>query len=138
MLKTSPKHLMDAEYMLSRVRKLAVTFAPLNENSKSALCLLARVRGPRSRKANPECKIEQHMLSEGEPYVDIEYTNNEKDRLQTASMSEKEILTLIKEKCLVIETDEVLKKAGLSGIKLEVAADRDRYYAGDSKKIPIT
>ena len=129
---------MFAGLMLSRVRKLAISFAPLSEQSKSAIGLLARVRGPSSRKQNPECTVEHHLLSSGDPFLEIEYTNNEKARLLTAPLSEKEIISQITEKCLTIETEEVLRKAGLLGVKLDVAADEFRYYAGSSEKIPIT
>lgn len=124
--------------MLSRVRKLAICFAPLNEQSKSAVGLLARVRGPASRKANPDCQVELNLLTQGEPYVDVEYTNNDRQKLMAAALSERQIISQITERCLIIETEEVLRKANLLGTKLDVAADENRYYAGVSKKIPIT
>lgn len=124
--------------MLSRVRKLVISFAPLSEKSKSAAGLLARVRGPGSRKNNPECTVEHNLLIKGEPFLEIEYTNNEQVKLSTAVLSEQDIISQITEKCLNIETAEVLKKSGLLGTRLEVAANDDRYHAGSSRKIPIT
>lgn len=78
------------------------------------------------------------MLTEGEPFLEIEYANNEKQKLFTAPLSEQDVISQITEKCLTIETEEVLKKANLLGTKLDVPADENRYYAGKSTKIPIT
>lgn len=138
MLESRKKLGMLQGLMLSRVKKLAISFAPLSHKSKSAIGLLARVRGPSSRKSNPDCIVEHNLLVEGEPSVDVEFSNNEKQTFMTALMSEKQIISDITEKCLIIETEEVLKKANLFGTKLEVAADENRYYAGVARKIPIT
>lgn len=70
--------------------------------------------------------------------MDVEYTNNDRQKLMAAALSERQIISQITERCLIIETEEVLRKANLLGTKLDVAADENRYYAGVSKKIPIT
>lgn len=60
-----------------------------------------------------------HHRDSGDPVIEVEYLDKTVQRLVTSDLTAKEILEKVQTKAYEMETEEVLKKAGATGIKLE-------------------
>lgn len=123
--------------MLSRISKLVVRFAPLKPESRSAKEFLARVQAPKAVASNPDCQVEAQLTIKGPPTIHIEFSNKQQDTIETLGLNADQIFQRIKDRSQVLEAADILKKAGITGAKLEVAPE-SAHATGTSKRVPIT
>ena len=121
--------------MLSRISKVAVKISPLRRDSLSARELLARVQTDQAVASNPDCEVIFELKQNCAPTVDIEFSDGQKETFETHSLTIDQLLNQIKEKSRVLVAQDVLKKAGLQGMKLSVD-HASKSFAGSAKQIP--
>lgn len=124
--------------MLSRISKLVVQFVPLRQDSRSAKEFLARLKTPRATATNPDCKVEARIRTAGACCIDVEFTNRQRERILTSELTADQIFEKINEKSQVLESQEILKKVGMSTSRLESGWGSNAHKTGVSKRIPLT
>lgn len=123
--------------MLSRISKLAIEFSPLTTNSKSAKEFLARAKTAKAVASNPDCEVEVRLVTSGDPFVEVVFTNKLTDKVMTGSLTATQIIEKIQERSQTMEADEILKKVGINKSKLVVASGLERFQTGIKRRVPI-
>lgn len=124
--------------MLSKISKLVIEFDPLKLSSKSAKELLARVSSPKATASNPDCQVEAVVKHQGPSFIDVEFTNKHRERIAASKYTAQQLIQRIEERSQVLEAEEVLQKASMGDLRLEVGSGSDTHKVGISRRVPIT
>ena len=78
------------------------------------------------------------MKHQGPSFVSLEFTNKHKERIATRDYTAQQLVERIQERSQILEAGEILKKAELSNLKLEVGTRPSPLKMGISRRVPIT
>lgn len=121
--------------MLSKISRVWIKFAPLRGDSYSARELLSRFQTDKAYESNPDCDISFTLRRNCDPKVEIEFANGHIETIGTQDLNIDQLLERIKERSRTLEAQDVLKKAGFLGIKLDVG-HTSKHVAGKARRIP--
>lgn len=107
--------------VLKQLSRVVVQFSPWSRDGKSAREFLSRIQAVKAQASNPDCKIVSRVRVEGEPYVEVVYSNNITERIQTKGLTVQRIMDTIGSKTQEMEAHDRLQAAGLGGVQLQSA-----------------
>jgi 39S ribosomal protein L53/MRP-L53 len=87
--------LSTADRMLKHLNHIRVRLSPLLGTSRSAREFLARVTAPKAKASNPDCIVEVRIRTQGEPYVQVTYSQGTIDRIPTSDLTCQQVVAKI-------------------------------------------
>ncbi|GBF92570.1 hypothetical protein Rsub_05184 [Raphidocelis subcapitata] len=101
--------------MLRHLKRVFISFSPLDPRATSARELLQRVGCDAARKSNPACAVEFAVEEAGAPggaFVELDFVDDARARLATADFRVDDIVRLIEQKASEMEMRTVMKEVG--------------------------
>eukprot|EP00878_Enallax_costatus_P011841 GHUV01012363.1.p1 GENE.GHUV01012363.1~~GHUV01012363.1.p1 ORF type:complete len:119 (+),score=22.17 GHUV01012363.1:727-1083(+) len=101
--------------MLKHLKRVFIQFHPADARATAARELLARVGNDKSRKSNPECVVDYKVVETAQVprcFVELQFTDNEKQKLYTADLTVADIVRIIEQKATEMELRTVMKEVG--------------------------
>jgi large subunit ribosomal protein L53 len=111
--------------VLRHLKRVFISFSPLDPRATSARELLQRVGCDAARKSNPACAVEfavDEAAAPGTSYVELQFADDQQARLATADFRVDDIVRIIEQKASEMEMRSVMKEVGYDPVKAAAAA----------------
>ena len=114
---------------LAQLKSVHVQFNSADRASSAVRELLARLSAPKTIETNPKCAMSYKLrIDDQPPVVAVEFNNGFKDVINCRLLSCQEILNKIQQRSEELDTQAVLKQAGLTNLSL----------SGESPRRPVS
>lgn len=101
--------------MLRHLKRVFISFSPLDPKATSARELLQRVGCDAARSSNPQCAVEfavDEAAPSGGAFVELQFADGAEAKLQTADFKVSDIMRVIDQKSSEMELRAVMKEVG--------------------------
>ncbi len=104
---------------LAQLKSVHVQFNALDRASVAVREFLSRCNAPKTLETNPKCDISHRLRIDNQPpVVAVEFVNGAKEVINCRELSCQDIIRRVQQKTEEMDTQAVLKAAGLNNLKL--------------------
>lgn len=108
---------------LAQLKRVHVQFNVVDVASTCVREFLTRVQAPKTVETNPKCEVSVKLrIDDQPPVVAVEFVNGVKEVINCKHLTCQDIIKRLQQKTEEMDTQAVLKAAGLAGVKLESRA----------------
>jgi hypothetical protein len=111
---------MRGRLSLAQLKSVHVQYNVLDGANTCVREFLNRVQAPKTAETNPKCEVSLKLRIDSQPpVVAVEFVNGVKEVINCKELTCQDIIKRLQHKTMEMDTQAMLKSAGLAGVKLE-------------------
>jgi len=111
--------------LLTQIKSIHIQLNALDPASSAVREFFSRITTRKAAASNPACEISHRVRIDNQPpVVALEYANGAKDLIVCRDMTCQDIIKRVLQRTEEMDTQAIMKSAGLEGLKIDSRAKR--------------